>query len=169
MALDPTMMPELPKPACTFADHSYPAFTAKQMRAYAEAAILSYLQHAGEGEPVAWAEGRSFRSFSARETNYQAVHLYKEDTALPAIEGRRVPLYAHPTLTTDTPVAGDGANYPVPDGWKPVPVEPTREMLAAGEEELEYVTSVMDFDHNRKVVRNVLREAIAAAPQKGGE
>ena len=48
-------------------------------------------------EPVAWAEAHSFRQFTSHETNYQAVHLYKQDSALPAIEGRRVPLYVSPS------------------------------------------------------------------------
>lgn len=32
-------LPELPRPTCTYADHSYPAYTASQMRAYAQQCI----------------------------------------------------------------------------------------------------------------------------------
>jgi Lar family restriction alleviation protein len=34
-------LPELPRPRCTYADHSYPAFTADQMREYARAALAA--------------------------------------------------------------------------------------------------------------------------------
>lgn len=37
-------LPELPRPACTYADHSYPAFSKVQMQDYARAAIASLAQ-----------------------------------------------------------------------------------------------------------------------------
>lgn len=46
-------VPPLPVPRCTFADHSYPAFTASQMYEYAQtvnAALLTELQHRREAE-----------------------------------------------------------------------------------------------------------------------
>lgn len=53
-------VPPLPVPRCTFADHSYPAFTASQMYEYAQtvnAALLTELQHRREAEagtPEGW-------------------------------------------------------------------------------------------------------------------
>lgn len=50
-------LPELPIPACTFADHSYRAFTERQMRDYARAALEAALSSSspvpvGEWQPI---------------------------------------------------------------------------------------------------------------------
>lgn len=42
-------LPELPAPVCTYADHSYPAFTRRQMEEYAQTAVAAAL--AGACEP----------------------------------------------------------------------------------------------------------------------
>lgn len=46
---------------------------------------------------------------------------------------------------------------------------PSEEMVAAGEAVLEDVTSVMDEDHNRRVVRNVVTAAIDSLLKGEGE
>lgn len=49
-----------------------------------------------QGEAVAWADAGAFATFARWETNYAAVHLYKQDSAMPQIEGHRVALYLAP-------------------------------------------------------------------------
>lgn len=76
-------------------------------------------------------------------------------------------------------LSGSGSGWPVPDGWKLVPVEPTDEMLRAGQ--------IAADDHRWKWcgyglrkegegldgmlfhVREAYRAMLPAAPQQGGE
>lgn len=66
-------------------------------------------------------------------------------------------------------LSGSGSGWPVPDGWKLVPVEPTEAMVLAGYNALMEWDARTGEDYGIGEVWRAMIDASPAAPQQGGE
>lgn len=62
-------------------------------------------------------------------------------------------------------LSGSGSGWPVPDGWKLVPVELTSEMCTAGYDAVDHEIGMVDI----AIAYRAMIAASPAAPQQGGE
>lgn len=106
-------------------------------------AALAAAEQAQEAQPVAWMRSKDLEhlaSMSGGASSFQVANV--------SFSGWRVPLYTSPTI---------------PEGWRLVPIEPTREMMQAG-------LSVKAFGredwHSWDDPLAVYRAMLAAAPKQ---
>jgi hypothetical protein len=72
-------LPELPAPRCTYADHSYPAFTKQQMIDYARAALSVCADGGNDSD-----DARDMADFIAEDGLSEQFRIWREcrDTAI---------------------------------------------------------------------------------------